>query len=101
MITIPAVFCTVTIIHYTIISWITKRFKHVFCQIDGIVQIIIIHIATVNMDLAPEFLAQLIPVTFHDVGQIKIFFPKLCNVAIYIPRLFVPNAFWISIGANR
>src|SRR6478752_306884 len=53
------------------------------------------------MDPAPELRTEFIPVTFHDVGQIIILFPKLCNVAIYFPGLFVPNAFWISISANR
>jgi hypothetical protein len=55
VIAIPAVLGSIAIIHFPAVIGIFGAFQKFFCEINRVVQVIIIHVSTVNMYLANEF----------------------------------------------
>src|SRR5678816_994441 len=53
------------------------------------------------MNLAAQLFSQaLLPVSPHDVHEIVIFAPVVCDVAIYFSGALVPDGAWVTIGAD-
>jgi hypothetical protein len=75
LIAVPAVFGTVSVIHFAGVIGIRGIFKKLLHQVDGIVEVIIVHVPAIDMDLSFQFGTQCFPVAFEDITEVVIFSP--------------------------
>ena len=97
MISIPAMLGTITIIHLATVVGITGALQKLFGEIDGVVKIVVIHQAGINVQLPFEFGAQRGPIPFEDVAQIEIFLPVGGDFRVYFTGLLIPQPKRIAI----
>ena len=63
----------IAILDFTIVVGVTRAFQKRFSKVDCIVEVVIIHITTIDVDLAFEFGSQCLPVSFKNVYQVIVF----------------------------
>lgn len=90
MVAIPAMFRPVAVIDFTLIRRL-RLFEEILREIDRIVQVVIIHVADIDMDLALKFGAERFPVAFHDVTQVVILTPIFGDGRIDLAGALVPR----------
>jgi hypothetical protein len=65
---------------------VRRAFEKLLDQIDGVVQIVVVHIAAIESDLSLELWPKLRPVALEDVAEIVVFTPILRHGVIDLSR---------------
>jgi len=99
LVTVPTVLGPVAVIYFAIIIRICCALQEVFHEIDGIVEVVVVHVTAVNVDLSAEFRPKLAPITLHDVTQIVILSPVFRDFRVDVSCEFVPESFGVAIGS--
>ena len=71
--------------------------EDVLHQVYGVVQIIVVHVADIDMDLALELLADLGPVALEDVAEVVVLAPVLGDRAVDHAGPLVPDPLGVSV----
>lgn len=73
-------FSTITIVHFTLVERILGFFQKVLHQIYSIVEIVVIHVAAENVDLAFQLGTERFPVSLQDVSKVVVLPPIVRNL---------------------
>lgn len=101
MVSVPTVLRAIAIVDFALVKRGIGFLEKIFHQVHGIVEIEIVHVATVDMYLPLEFGTERRPVALQDVAEVVVLFPILGNFRIDIARQFIEDACRISIGTLR
>src|SRR5262245_55512065 len=99
MIAVPAVLGAVAVIHLARVKRIGRALQKLLDQVDRVIQIVVIHVATVDVYLAFELRAERLPITLEDVSEVVIFAPVFGDRTIHLAGHLVPDALRITVGA--
>src|SRR5262245_22156835 len=101
MIAVPAVLGAVAVIHFAGVKRSGCALQKLLDQVDRVVQIVVIHIAAVDVNLAFELRTERLPITFEDVAEVIIFAPVFGDRTIYLAGHLVPDALRVTVGPYR
>src|SRR5215813_3851860 len=101
MIAVPAMLGAVAVIHLAPVKRICRALQELLDQVHRVVQIVVVHVAAVDMYLAFEFRAERLPIALEDMAQVVIFAPVFGDRAVYIAGHLVPDALRIAVWAYR
>src|SRR5262245_13788128 len=101
MIAVPAMFGAITVIHLAPVKRICRALQKLLDQVDGVVQIVIVHVAAVDVYLAFELRAERFPIALENVAEIVIVAPVFGDRTIYLAGHLVPDALRIAVGSHR
>jgi hypothetical protein len=101
VVSVPAVFSPVTVVHFTAVIRICRAFQEFLCQVNRIVQVIVVHISAIDVNLAQELRSKSLPIPFQDVAEIIIFPPVLSHLVVDLPSQFIPDRFGVTILPHR
>jgi len=62
-----------------------RALEESLCQIDRFVEVVIVHVADVDVDFSPQVRPQRLPIAFEDVAKIIFLLPGLCDLAVDFP----------------
>ena len=80
--------------------WILRAVEEFLHEVNGVVEVVIVHGAAVDVDLAAKFRSELFPIPLQDVAKIVILSPVISHVRVDLARPFVPDTFRISVGPD-
>src|SRR6266545_765884 len=101
MIAVPAMFGAVAVIDLAPVKRIGRALQKLLNQVDRVVQIVVVHVAAVDVYLAFEFRAERLPIALENVAEVVIFAPVFGDRAVYLAGHLVPDALRIAVGACR
>src|SRR6185312_2430280 len=76
MVAVPAMLGTVAVVHLALVGRLGVL-QEILHQVNGIVQIVVVHVADIDVDLALQARRQLLPVALQDVAQVVVVLPIL------------------------
>ena len=85
MIAVPAVFGARFVIHFAGVVGILCAFKEIIHEINGVVEIIVVTLADVDVNFSLEFWPKLLPIAPEDVAKVVMLSPVVRHRAIDLP----------------
>src|SRR5262247_543459 len=99
MVAVPAMFGAVAVIHLAPVKRSCRALQKLLDQVDRVVQIVVVHVAAVDVYLAFEFRARSLPIALENVAEVVIFAPVFGDRAVYLAGHLVPDAFRVAVWA--
>src|SRR5690606_418637 len=101
-ITVPAVLCTITVGDLAVVVRIRRALEELLDQVDGVVEVVVIHVANVDVELPFELAAEpLAPVAAQDVAEVVVLPPVLGHFLVDHARPAIPDPLRIAIRILR
>src|SRR5215468_7917852 len=101
MIAVPAMLGAVAVIHLAPVKWVGRPLQKFLDQIDRVVQIVIVHVAAVDVNLAFQLRTESLPIALEYIAEVVIFAPVFGHRMIYLAAHLVPDAFRITVWTRR
>ena len=98
---VPAVLGPIAVEYLAAIGWVGGFLQKVFHQVDGIIEVKIVHVADVDVDLALEVFADLGPIALEDRVQVVVLLPIFRHVRIDDAGALVPDRLGVAVGPDR
>ena len=87
----------VAIVHLSGIVGVGGALQEFFHQVNSIIQVVGIHITTVDMDFTGQVGAQFVPVALQYVAQVIIFLPVFGHFMVDFAGFLIPDTLWVAI----
>ena len=101
MVAVPAVFGAVAIVYLSIVIGSRCFFQDLFGQIDGIIEVIVVHIPTVDVQFTGQFRAEACPVPLKNVGQVIVLLPEGRYLGVDLAGVLVPDSLGVAVVSDR
>src|SRR5215813_14049253 len=101
MIAVPAMLSAVAVINLATVKRICRALQKLLDQVDRVVQIVVVHVAAVDVYLAFEFRSERLPIALEDVAEVEIFAPVFGDRTVYVAGHLIPDALRIAVWAYR
>jgi hypothetical protein len=102
MIAVPAVLGAIAVIHFPAVGRPCQTLEDVLCQVDGVVQVVRIHVADIDVKLTFELPSEAAgPVPMQDVRKVVVLPPGGCDVRIDLACRLVPDPARVTVVTDR
>src|ERR1700704_1911085 len=101
VVAIPAMFGARFVVNFAAVVRILGALEKVIDEVDGIVEIVVVGLAHVDVKFAFEFRSQLFRVPPEDVTKVEMLPTVLGNGTINLSSHLVPDRFRVPIFSNR
>ena len=101
MVAVPAVLRERAILDNTVIVRVSRSLEDCFNEVDGVVEIVVVHRAAVDVDLALELWSKGRPIALENVTEVVVLAPVLGDPVIDLAGEFVPDPLGITILSHR
>ena len=101
VVAVPAVLGPVAVINLAVVVGVFGVFQEFFHQVDRIVQVIVVHVANIDVNFALELGAESFPVALQDVAQVVVLAPVGRRVGINFAGQLVPDAPRVAVRSDR
>src|SRR3990172_7624388 len=97
VVSVPAVLRPVAVVDLAAVVGVLGALEELLDEVDGVVQVEVVHVAYVDVDLSFEPRTELRPVALEDIGEVVVLPPELGDVLVDDSRLLVPDALRIAV----
>ena len=101
MIAVPAMLGTIAVVHLSFVGRIVQVVEQLLGEVDGVIEVIAVGAADVEVNLAAQFGAEFTPVAAQDLDQVIVLLPVIRNSAINPAGSLVEDRRRVAVGSLR